>query len=141
MSALLDEIIAARKATAIEYEAYLKRIAELAQQVEAGVAEDTPEQLKSSPALRALYNNLKAGPATPTRQKRVADAQATYKVSDDPVLDLAEDIHAEVMRVKPDGWRGVQAREQVIKAAVFKILNDKDEVERIFLIIKAQGEY
>jgi type I restriction enzyme, R subunit len=30
MSALLDEIIAMRKANAIEYEDYLKRIAELA---------------------------------------------------------------------------------------------------------------
>ena len=42
MSALLDEIIAARKAKAIEYEEYLKRIAELAKRVEAGQAEDTP---------------------------------------------------------------------------------------------------
>ena len=45
MSALLDEIIAARKAKAIEYEEYLKRIAELAKKVEAGKAEDTPEKL------------------------------------------------------------------------------------------------
>ncbi len=62
MSALLDEIIAARKARAIEYEEYLKRIAALAQRVQAGQADDTPEPLKNSPALRALYNNLK-GPA------------------------------------------------------------------------------
>src|SRR5205809_8006986 len=54
MSALLDEIITARKAKAIEYEEYLKRIADLARRVEAGLAEDTPEQLKSSPAMRAL---------------------------------------------------------------------------------------
>ena len=38
MSALLDEIIAARKAKAIDYEEYLKRIAELAKRVEAGQA-------------------------------------------------------------------------------------------------------
>ena len=58
MSALLDEIITARKAKAIEYEEYLKRIAELAQKVEAGYTEDTPEPLRNSRALRALYNNL-----------------------------------------------------------------------------------
>ena len=46
MSALLDEIIAARKAKAIEYEEYLKSIAELAKKVEAGHADDTPEPLK-----------------------------------------------------------------------------------------------
>jgi type I restriction enzyme R subunit len=38
MSELLDEVIAARKARAIEYEEYLKRIAELAKRVQAGQA-------------------------------------------------------------------------------------------------------
>ena len=32
--------------------------------------------------------------------------------------------------------RGVQAREQVIKAALYGVLQDESEVERIFLIIK-----
>ena len=58
MSALLDEIIASRKAKAIEYEEYLKRIADLVKKVEAGHADDILEVLKTSPALRALYNNL-----------------------------------------------------------------------------------
>src|ERR1019366_5687457 len=44
MSALLDEIIAARKAKAIEYEEYLKRIADLATRVAAGHEDDIPEQ-------------------------------------------------------------------------------------------------
>ena len=133
MSALLDEIITERKAKAVEYEEYLKRIAELAQRVEAGLAEDTPEPLKNSPALRALYNNLKrdGGPETPGE-----DA-----VSEDPALDLALKLDAEVKRVRPDGWRGVQAREQVIKAALYQVLEDEAEVERIFLIIRAQDEY
>ena len=46
-----------------------------------------------------------------------------------------------VKQVRPDEWRGVQAREQVIKAALYGILQDEAEVERIFLIIKAQSEY
>jgi hypothetical protein len=29
----------------------------------------------------------------------------------------------------------------VIKAALYKHLHDEDEVERMFLIVKAQGEY
>jgi type I restriction enzyme, R subunit len=141
MSALLDEIIAARKAKAIEYEDYLKRIAALAKQVEAGQAEDTPEQLKSSPALRALYNNLKRNGGTPARADRVAETPGEYAVSADPALELALNIDIAVKQVRPDGWRGVQAREQVIKAALYEILQDEAEVERIFLIIKAQGEY
>ena len=36
MSALLDEMIADRKAKAISYEEYLKRIAEIVKKVEAG---------------------------------------------------------------------------------------------------------
>jgi type I restriction enzyme, R subunit len=140
MSALLDEIITARKAKAM-YEDYLKRIADLARRVEAGLAEDTPEQLKSSPALRALYNNLRRDRGTPARADRVVEAPRGYAVSADPALELALNIDAAVKRVRPDGWRGVQAREQVIKAALYEVLQNEAEVERIFLIIKAQGDY
>jgi type I restriction enzyme R subunit len=123
MSSLLDEIIAARKAKAIEYEEYLKRIAALAKRVDAGHAEDTPEPLKKSPGLRALYNNLGG-----TSNGAVA-------------LDLALQIDQAVRHVRSDAWRGIQAREQVIKAALYNILQDTEEVERLFLIIKAQREY
>jgi len=116
MSALLDEIIAARKAKAIEYEEYLKRIAELAKRVEAGQSEETPAKL-DTPGKRALYNNL---------------AQNEK---------LALKIDEAVKKVRPDGWRGIQAREQVIKATLYGLLQDVAEVERIFLIIKAQAEY
>jgi type I restriction enzyme, R subunit len=44
--------------------------------------------------------------------------------------------------VRPNAFRGNQAKENVIKAALFPLLgNDRAEVERIFLIIKAQAEY
>ena len=141
MSALLNEIIAARKAKAIEYEQYLKRIAELAKKVEAGQAEDTPEPLKKSPALRALYNNLKKTQGPPPEADRAAEAQAEYQTADDPTLKLALKIDEAVREVRPDGWRGVQAREQVIKRALYDVLRDETEVERIFLIVKAQAEY
>jgi type I restriction enzyme R subunit len=142
MSALLDEIIADRKAKAIEYEAYLKHIAELAKRVEAGQAEDTPEPLRNSPALRALYNNLKKSEGAPPPQAdRAAEARAEYKVAGDSTLGLALTIDAAVKRVRPDGWRGVQAKELVIKRALYDVLRDAVEVERIFLIVKAQGEY
>ena len=62
-------------------------------------------------------------------------------VSKDPLLALALKIDEVVKRDRPDGWRGVQAREQVIKQSLYNILEDVAEVERIFLIVKAQGEY
>ncbi|MBI2149444.1 MAG: restriction endonuclease subunit R, partial [Acidobacteria bacterium] len=108
--------IAARKARAIEYEEYLKRIADLAKRVEAGQAEGAPEQLHT-PGRRALYNNLNHNE------------------------ELAIKIDDSVKRVRPDGWRGIQAREQVIKGELYKVLQDEREVERIFLIVKQQKEY
>jgi len=131
MSKLLDEIIDLRKARAIEYEEYLKRIAELAKKVEAGYADDAAQELKQSPGLRALYNNLK-----PNHQ-RIADGA----MNDDPALDLATRIDEAVKRVRPDGWRGVYPREQKIKQALYAVLGDDSEVEQIFLVIKAQPEY
>jgi len=56
-------------------------------------------------------------------------------------LNKALKIDETIKRVRPDGWRGIQAREQVIKAALYEELKDKEEVERIFLIVKAQKEY
>ncbi len=141
MSEQLQEIIELRKARAIEYEEYLKRIADLAKRVGAGHAEDIPDQLKNSPALRALYNNLKVTGDMPTRTDLAAETPAGWMSPGDPVLSLALKIDETVKTTRPDGWRGVQAREQVIKAALYSILKDKAEVERIFLIVKAQGEY
>jgi type I restriction enzyme R subunit len=137
MSALLDEIIKFRKEQADKYEEYLKRIAELAKRVMAGQAEDTPEQL-NTPGRRALYNNLMPGKIIGSAVGVVSPVAAYDK---DEVLDLAIQIDDTVKRVRPDGWRGVLAREQVIKAALYDVLKDVAEVERIFLIIKAQKEY
>ena len=139
MSALLDEIIRFRKEKADDYETYLKKIAALARLVEAGHTDDTPAQLKASPALRALYSNLKDDLSGASG---VAESRGVYMVDGDPVLKLALDIDETVRRTRPDGWRGIQTRENVIKQALLPLLgNDVDEVERIFLIIKQQNEY
>jgi type I restriction enzyme R subunit len=132
MSALLDEIIATRKAKAVEYEEYLKRIAELVKQVGGGQPPDMPEQL-NTPGRRALYDNLCSGTAEPS----VAYGDA----SKNDALELAVRIDETIRQVRPDDWRGVQAKEQIIKAALYGILQDVDEVERIFPIITQHKEY
>ena len=117
MSTLLDEIIAARKAKAIEYEEYLKRVAELAKKVDAGHSEETPEKLDTQ-GKRALYHNLNQNE------------------------ELALKIDETVKRVRPDGWRGIRTRENIIKGELLPLLGRNEaEVERIFLIIRAQREY
>ena len=55
--------------------------------------------------------------------------------------ELALRIDETVKQVRPDAWRGVGPRERIIKQALFGILNDVAEVERIFPILKAQSEY
>lgn len=117
MSALLNEILSDLKGQRINYEEFLKRIAGLAKQVQAGQQNDTPEKL-NTPGKRALYNNL--------GQNEV----------------LALKIDATVRQVRPNAFRGNQAKENVIKGALLPLLgNEPAEVERIFLIIKAQSEY
>jgi type I restriction enzyme R subunit len=135
MSALLDEIIAARRARAIEYEEFLKRIAELAQRVDAGHEDDTPEPLKRSPALRAVYHSLVADGA-------IAERRAPYQFADNPALELAIVIDRTVRAARPDDWRDNGGpREEMVKAALYGILHNVDAVERIFPVIKAQPEY
>jgi type I restriction enzyme R subunit len=116
MSVLLDEVLSELKAKRLDYEEYLKKIAELAKQVQAGHAEDLPVQLNTS-GRRALYNNLEQNEA------------------------LAIQLDDLIKSVRPDGWRGVQAREQIIKGALYDVLQSEDEVERIFVIMKEHTEY
>ena len=116
MSKLLVEIIKERKANAIDYEDYLKKIAELVKKVTNTDRDDLPASIKTQ-AQRALYNNL------------------------DKNEKLAIEIDKAIIHVKKAGWRGNLQKENEIKAEIDEILNDVDEVERIFLIIEQQDDY
>ncbi len=116
MSKLLDEIIKFRKDNAEKYEAYLKKIADLASKMTPERQPDHPESLNTG-AKRALYNNLE---------------------QNEP---LALQIDAAVLVSKSDEWRGHQAKENQMKKAIWKIVQDEDEVERIFAIVKQQNDY
>lgn len=116
MSQVLDEIIQFRKQNAEAYEEYLRRVAELARQLNQQSADSTPSEL-DTPGKRALWNNLNGD------------------------RDLALRIDSTVRQVRPDGWRGVQAKEQLIKAALFGVLQDTAEVDRLFPVLVAQPEY
>ena len=116
MSKLLDEIIHTRKAKALAYEEYLKQIAQLVDTVRVGHDGSQPSTIRTE-GQRALYNNL------------AKDA------------DLAMRIDAKIKQVRSADWRGVQAREQEIKRAIYDIVKDVAETERIFAIIYHQREY
>ena len=63
-------------------------------------------------------------------RKQHAEAYAEYLRG---IADLAR-------QVRPDGWRGLQAKEQRIKAARFGVSRDAAAVERIFAVLVAQPE-
>ena len=82
----------------------------------AGQEQDTPQQI-STRGLRALYSNL-----------------AQDK-------ELAIRIDEAVKTVRPADWRSTQAKRLVVKQALWNILQNVDEVERIFRIIERHEEY
>jgi type I restriction enzyme R subunit len=116
MSALLNEIIADLRAQRINYQQFLKRVAELAKKLVAGQEQDTPQQI-STRGLRALYSNLGQD------------------------KELAMKIDEAVKKVRPADWRSTQAKRLVVKQTLWNILQDADEVERIFRIIERHEEY
>ncbi|MCP5358588.1 MAG: HsdR family type I site-specific deoxyribonuclease [Pseudomonadales bacterium] len=116
MSKLLDEIIKQRKEQALEYQAYLQKIADLANKVSGGVPDETPVTLNTR-ARRALYNNLGQNEA------------------------LALQIDTAVLQSRMNNWRGNQAKENQIKQAIYQVVPDIAEVERIYAIVKQQHEY
>jgi len=152
MSAQLQEIIDLRKSKAIDYEAYLKKVAELAKRVHDGFEDKTAEALKRSPALRAVYDFLTATDMTRAAEKPreekadSADNRTTtsepYDVANDPNLHLAIQIDKTIKEVRPSDFRGFKPKENIIKAALLPLLrNDREVVERLYLIIERQKEY
>jgi len=116
MSKLLDEIIKQRREKALEYEAYLLRIANLVNRVAAGGERDLPATLNTK-GKRALYNNLEQ------------DEEKTLAV------------HEQMTVFSPDNWKGSPAKEQIVKGMLFKVLGDESAVEIAFEIVKQQDEY
>jgi type I restriction enzyme R subunit len=143
MSALLDEIIQLRKKRAIEYEAYLARIAELAKKVvQPGGAAGGAYAKLNTQAKQALYNNLKDSPLLNTA--KVAEPAPPYGEADnedEQRVELAVKLHEAILNHRPDSWRGNAAKENTVKGAIFGVLQNFDEVLRLFPIVCQQQEY
>jgi type I restriction enzyme, R subunit len=117
MSKVLDELIKARKTKALAYEDYLKQISILAKKITEGGEDNQPLELNTK-GKRALFNNLGNN------------------------LKLALDIDTKIRITKKADWRGNLQKEKEIKGVLFHLLEkDKDEMERIFAIIKENYEY
>jgi type I restriction enzyme R subunit len=118
MSAILDDLIKARREGVIAYEEMLAKYIELVKSVEN--PENNPHyptSIRNRGALRALYDNC----------------------GEDESLALALD--KAVRDNKQDDFRHNPFKERKIKKALFKLLNEKDEVERVYNIVVEQVEY
>src|SRR5205823_1083644 len=117
MSELLDTLIQERQSRAQEYEQYLARIIELANQVQNPTSGIAYPKLLNTRARRALYDNLGK------------DEQ------------LAMNLDAAIQRTKKDGWRGSKIKEREVKFAIRDVLQDETQANKILEIVKNQDEY
>jgi type I restriction enzyme R subunit len=118
MSVILDELIRLRREGAAEYEALLARYIDLVKKAENPENNPHyPERIRHSSALRAFYDNC----------------------GEDEALAVALD--KAVRESKQDGFRYNMFKERKIKQALFLILKDHDEVERVYNIVVEQEEY
>ena len=118
MSAILEKLIQERRQGVVSYKELLDRYISLAKNVEHPEEnEDYPESIRKSKAIQAIYDS----------------------VGEDEALAIK--LHNVVMDSKMSGFRGDSIKERRIKAALYEILNDDTQVERLFKIIEKQEEY
>ena len=104
MSAVLDALIRQRKEEAIEYEAYLKKVIELAEKVRRGEGGGSYPTTIKTPAVRAIYDNL----PEVVLERAVAEPDTAANPDDetDPREEVALEVDRAVRRARMDDWRG-----------------------------------
>ena len=134
MSALLDALIIQRREEAIEYKEYLVRVVELAQQVANPGNQISYPASMNSPALQAIFDNLREpfDGTTPAADEFDTDARESRALA----LDYA------IRNVKKADWRGNLIKEKEVRNAIKSELGDDEElVGNMFEIVRAQNEY
>jgi type I restriction enzyme R subunit len=118
MSAILDELIRARHEGAIAYEKMIKKYVELVKNAENPENNPRyPESIRRSGALRAFFDNCGENE------------------------ELAIALDKAVRESKQADFRHNEFKERRIKQALYGVLKDKNEVERVYNIVVEQEEY
>ncbi|MDR1510205.1 MAG: type I restriction endonuclease subunit R, partial [Synergistaceae bacterium] len=118
MSVILDELIKVRLKGVIVYEEMLEKYVEAVKNIENPENNPHyPENIRRSGALRALYDNC----------------------GEDEELAIA--IDKAVRESKQADFRHNEFKERRIKRAMYAVLKDEGEVERVYNIVVEQGEY
>ncbi|WP_409558109.1 UvrB domain 3-containing protein, partial [Empedobacter sp.] len=114
MSVLLQELIERRKQETISYQEYLVKMAELIRQVNQGKKDDIPASLNTKGKV-ALYHTL----------------------GDENLALLCEET---IQYAKQEGFRENMQKQNVIKGAIYKIVNDLVKVDEVYKIIEAHKD-
>ena len=140
MSAVLDALIQRRREEAIEYEEYLKKVIELAEQVKRGEGGGSYPASIETRALRAIYDNL----PEEVLGTKVAEGRGVEESDGeaDPREVVALAVDRAVRRARMADWRDHPIKEKRIGAAIQAELGPhRTYTFRILEIVKAQGEY
>ncbi len=121
MSVLLTELVRQRKLGALSYEEYLKKIEELAKDIQPKASTKYPTAIDTG-AKRALYDNL---------------------AENEP---LAIELFNTINESRPDNWIGTPIKEKAVRITIRQVLNkygilDETEVSRIYDIVENQEEF
>ncbi len=117
MSNVLDSLIQTRKREAFDYKEYLKKLADLASQVQSGGDASSYPKVINNSALKALFDNL------------------------DHNEELAVEVDKAIRNVKKAGWRGNKLKEREVRIAIKQVLENEGLVDAIFEMVKHRHEY
>lgn len=118
MSEILNKLIEERRQGVLDYAEMLEKYIKLAKDVDCPEENDKyPESIRKSKALMAIYDN------TGEDEK------------------LAIKLYKAVKKQALSGFRDNQVVIRRIKKALYEILGDDSEVERIYKIIEKQEEF
>jgi type I restriction enzyme R subunit len=137
MSALLDALIAQRKAAALDYAAYLAKIVELTKQAKNGPGGAAYPPAFNTPAKKALYDNLAKNEALALAVDAAVRKNAQAGWRDDNIFKI---------RKMRKAIREVLYPEEAPFGALHDIPPDtmakqQAEVDRILELVKKQNEY
>ena len=117
MSELLNALIRERRAQALGYQEYLKKIIDLARQIKRPGDGTRYPKILDSPAKQALYDNL----------------------GEDEAIALA--VHEAVTSTKQDDWTHNPIKTKMIRIAIKKVVSDDEKLDSILELVKNQQEY
>jgi type I restriction enzyme R subunit len=115
MSQLLTDLITQRKQQTLDYQAFLKELEQLVNQIQSvNRRQDYPTTINTA-GKQAIYDALKDE-------------------------ELANDVHKAVYSAKEDGWHGNTLKERKVKYAIQDVV-PSDKAEAVFELVKQHKEY